>query len=144
MLKLKSIDPVDIAMCLLWGRWRTRMWTYQEARLATTVKLITGIGPVDFHKLIKELEKKGDTIVWTDNQKNESSELPQQLGIRSVNGILEELHALCGPGDLDLLDIWRTCKPPTYLPRLGTDTDNKVLYEKLDKTWTMRVPYFQY
>jgi hypothetical protein len=40
------------------------------------MKVIAGLGPVDFHKLIKELEKKGDTVIWLDNQTNETSVSP--------------------------------------------------------------------
>lgn len=55
LLRLHSMDPVDIAMALCCGKWRTRIWTYQEAKLATKVLLLTASGVADFQDVLKEL-----------------------------------------------------------------------------------------
>ena len=37
------------------GKWRTRIWTYQEENLATQVCLITASGVANFHDVCEEL-----------------------------------------------------------------------------------------
>lgn len=71
------------------------MWTYQEARLATNVKVITGTGAVDVHKLIEELcalEMKQK--IMSAGQIREAS--PSVLSIGSEETNIIRMPALAG------------------------------------------------
>ncbi|KAL8832631.1 MAG: hypothetical protein Q9191_000147 [Dirinaria sp. TL-2023a] len=72
VLRLHSTDPVDIAVALSCGKWRTRIWTYQEAKLATKVLLLTASGIADFQDVLKELCRRHElsvTIGGRDSEK---------------------------------------------------------------------------
>lgn len=101
VLKLKSSDPVDIAVCLLCGRWRTRMWTYQEARLAFSTKILTGLGAVDAYKINTSLEEK-IILLKEQLQQPESAPVLQEEGVRRI---LEQMKAIFRLGKTTLTDV---------------------------------------
>ncbi|KAG6011669.1 hypothetical protein E4U43_008187 [Claviceps pusilla] len=57
-LQLSSVDPCIVAAFLSCGRWLTRMWTYQEVKLARKAHVVTKTGSVDFHTMVEALESR--------------------------------------------------------------------------------------
>jgi len=55
VMQLQSTDPRDVAVCLLCGKWMTRVWTYQEICLAKRALIITGSGVVEFLGMSRRL-----------------------------------------------------------------------------------------
>ncbi|KAF2744897.1 hypothetical protein M011DRAFT_407543, partial [Sporormia fimetaria CBS 119925] len=55
-LRLDSDDPVDVAAVLCLGTWMTRMWTYQEIKLATNAIIATKSGFVGFSTIVNSLK----------------------------------------------------------------------------------------
>lgn len=55
VMQLKSADLIDVAACLLCGKWMTRIWTYQEICLAKRAMIITGNGVVEFMDMARWL-----------------------------------------------------------------------------------------
>ncbi|KAM7192078.1 Ankyrin repeat-containing domain protein [Naviculisporaceae sp. PSN 640] len=58
LLRLASIDVVDVAVCLTMGKWLTRVWTYQEIKLASNPVVITKTGFVKFVPMVDTLREK--------------------------------------------------------------------------------------
>lgn len=58
LLRLKSQDPVDVGVTLLFSRWATRVWTYQEVKLASCAQILTKAGFVDLRSIIERLGKQ--------------------------------------------------------------------------------------
>ncbi|KAH0591662.1 hypothetical protein MHUMG1_10603 [Metarhizium humberi] len=54
-LQLSTLDPCAVAAILSCGRWLTRMWTYQEIKLARKALIVTRAGAVDFDEMVKAL-----------------------------------------------------------------------------------------
>lgn len=85
------------------------MWTYQEARLASRVKILTAAGPVDLHETIKFLEKL-EKIKKFDKENplgTANTSLLPRSDTRNIAGLLEQLQAIFGPGKVTLADVWR-------------------------------------
>jgi hypothetical protein len=57
-LQLDSIDLCAVAALLSCGRWLTRMWTYQEIKLAKKALIVTKIGTLDFHDMVRALDAR--------------------------------------------------------------------------------------
>jgi len=57
-LQLDSVDPCKVAAILNCGRWLTRMWTYQEIKLAKKAYIVTKTGTLDFHDMIRALDAR--------------------------------------------------------------------------------------
>lgn len=55
-LQLHSTDPVDVAVALACGKWATRVWTYQEIKLANRAVVVTATGGVEFSDMIFRLK----------------------------------------------------------------------------------------
>jgi hypothetical protein len=54
-LQLKSGDPLVTAAILCCGHWLSRVWTYQEAKLARKLKIVTDASVVDFQEIVSAL-----------------------------------------------------------------------------------------
>lgn len=57
-LQLDSVDPCAVAAILSCGRWLTRMWTYQEIKLARKAHIVTKTSTLDFHDMVKALDTR--------------------------------------------------------------------------------------
>jgi hypothetical protein len=55
VMQLRSTDLVDTAVCLLCGKWMTRVWTYQEVFMARRALVITATGAVLFLDMVQAL-----------------------------------------------------------------------------------------
>jgi len=55
VMRLQSNDFLDVAVCLLCGKWMTRVWTYQEITLAKRALVVTGNGFVEFQDMVRRL-----------------------------------------------------------------------------------------
>jgi hypothetical protein len=55
LMQLRSTDLVDTAVCLLCGKWMTRVWTYQEIFMARKALIITATGAVLFSDIVQAL-----------------------------------------------------------------------------------------
>ena len=60
LLRLKSQVPVDVGVTVLFSRWATRVWTYQEVKLASCAQILTKAGFVDLRCIIERLGKEDD------------------------------------------------------------------------------------
>jgi hypothetical protein len=57
-LQLDSVDPCTVAAILSCGRWLTRMWTYQEIKLAKKAHIVTKTSTLDFHGMVGALDAR--------------------------------------------------------------------------------------
>jgi hypothetical protein len=57
-LQLDSMDLCAVAAVLSCGRWLTRMWTYQEVKLAKKALIVTKTGTLDFHDMVRGLDAR--------------------------------------------------------------------------------------
>lgn len=57
-LQLDSLDLCAVAAVLGCGRWLTRMWTYQEIKLAKKAHIVTKTGTLDFEDMVKALDAR--------------------------------------------------------------------------------------
>ncbi|QSZ32964.1 hypothetical protein DSL72_002547 [Monilinia vaccinii-corymbosi] len=55
-LQLHSTDPLEVAVALACGKWATRVWTFQEIKLANTALVVTATGSVNFADMISHLK----------------------------------------------------------------------------------------
>ena len=55
VMKLQSLDLVEVAVVLLCGQWMTRLWTLKEICLASNGLVMTAIGSVKFREMIRAL-----------------------------------------------------------------------------------------
>ncbi|KAK4235618.1 ankyrin repeat-containing domain protein [Achaetomium macrosporum] len=58
VLRLGSVGEVEVAVALCCGRWMTRVWTYQEIKLATNAVVATRDGFVSFASIVATLRSK--------------------------------------------------------------------------------------
>lgn len=56
VLQLYPQTTLDVAVALRCGKWATRIWTYQEIKLATRALVVTAHAVYDFAELIQVLE----------------------------------------------------------------------------------------
>lgn len=68
VVQLHSTEPVDVAVGLCLGKWSTRVWTYQEIKLAKRAVVVTGSGGVEFADIAARLEElqKADRPKYRD------------------------------------------------------------------------------
>lgn len=57
-LQLSSDDLCDVAAIFSCGRWLTRMWTYQEIKLARKAHIVTKTGVIDFEQMVRALDTR--------------------------------------------------------------------------------------
>jgi hypothetical protein len=68
-LQLDSVDLCAVAALLSCGRWLTRMWTYQEIKLAKKAYIVTKTGTLDYHDMVRALDVRArqsevDYMYW--------------------------------------------------------------------------------
>ena len=63
LLRLQSQDPVDVGVTVLFGQWVSRVWTYQEVKLASCARILTKAGFVDLRCIIERLGKQDDAKI---------------------------------------------------------------------------------
>ena len=70
-LNLPSADPLRVASALVCGKWLTRIWTYQEARLAKKALIVTGTSVVSLADILSALRKQAqvDPARWNELRK---------------------------------------------------------------------------
>ncbi|KAE8449006.1 hypothetical protein EG329_008594 [Mollisiaceae sp. DMI_Dod_QoI] len=56
VLQLHSTDWIEVAVALTCGKWATRVWTFQEIKLANRAVIVTAIGGVDFAAMVSRLK----------------------------------------------------------------------------------------
>ena len=56
VLQLHSTDLVEVAVVLACGKWATRVWTYQEIKLANRAVVVTATGGIEFLDMIAQLK----------------------------------------------------------------------------------------
>ena len=60
LLQLQSRSPVIIAVALLLSRWASRVWTFQEVKMAPHAVVITKAGPVHLQRVLAWLKGMSD------------------------------------------------------------------------------------
>ncbi|KAB8290813.1 hypothetical protein EYC80_008450 [Monilinia laxa] len=56
VLQLHSTDLLEVAVALACGKWATRVWTFQEIKLANRAIVVTSTGSVKFSDMIAHLK----------------------------------------------------------------------------------------
>ncbi|KAL3470046.1 hypothetical protein BJX99DRAFT_264586 [Aspergillus californicus] len=115
-LHLPSGDPLLTAAVLVCGMWLTRVWTYQEIKLARKAVIITATHVVDFQHIVSALELKAseDNKRWYE-----------------LHRTFARLQPVYGPG-INLADIALSCTNRTT----GNDVDYaRGFYALLGLTW---------
>jgi hypothetical protein len=54
-MHLDSTDPVSVAVALVCGKWMTRVWTWQEIKIAKNAVVLTANGVVDYKLIYDQL-----------------------------------------------------------------------------------------
>ncbi|KIN07093.1 hypothetical protein OIDMADRAFT_111697, partial [Oidiodendron maius Zn] len=60
VVQVHSTDPRDIAVALCVGRWATRVWTFQEIKLANRAVIVTATGGIEFSDMVNHLKELGE------------------------------------------------------------------------------------
>jgi hypothetical protein len=70
-LNLPSGDPLRVAAALVCGKWLTRIWTYQEAKLAKKALIVTATYVVSFLDILTALQRQArlEPEKWTSLRK---------------------------------------------------------------------------
>ncbi|RMZ72572.1 monocarboxylate transporter [Pyrenophora seminiperda CCB06] len=70
-LNLPSVDPLRVAPALVCGLWLTRIWTYQEAKLAKKALIVTAAGVVSLADIVSALRQQAqvDKAKWDSLRK---------------------------------------------------------------------------
>ena len=58
VLQLQTQDPIDVAVTLLCGKWGSRVWTYQEIKLAHRALVVTATSSYEYADLTALLKTK--------------------------------------------------------------------------------------
>lgn len=57
VLQLHPKEPLDVAVALSCGKWASRVWTFQEIKLASRALILTATGSYDFEELVSVLKR---------------------------------------------------------------------------------------
>ena len=60
VLQLYPQNHVDVAVAVACGRWATRVWTYQEIKLANRALILTATGSYDYKSIVDTLKSLED------------------------------------------------------------------------------------
>ena len=55
VLQLHTQSPIEVAVALICGKWVTRVWTYQEIKLASRALILTASGYFDYQSVVDTL-----------------------------------------------------------------------------------------
>ncbi|KAG8525551.1 uncharacterized protein KY384_009195 [Bacidia gigantensis] len=91
-MSLASQDPINVGITLLFSRWFSRIWTLQEAKLASRVLILTKVGFTDlFHDIVEPLKNTGNF----PHEKSKIDQLRTTLSrLVSSRGLPTSLHEL--------------------------------------------------
>lgn len=56
VLQLHSTNVLDVAIALACGKWATRVWTFQEIKLASRAVIVTATGSIEFADMTQALK----------------------------------------------------------------------------------------
>ncbi|KAH8687442.1 hypothetical protein BGZ60DRAFT_522102 [Tricladium varicosporioides] len=133
VMNLPSTDPIDVAFALCCGKWRARLWTFQEAKLAYKIVVLTKTGVVDYHELINKLGAMAGFDKQHRRMEATSQATPEQQ--RLAKGPYFALRYLVRWPDVgtSLVDIVRACT----VRDVSYEIDNaRALYPSLGLKWT--------
>lgn len=65
VLQLHPQSPVDVAIAIACGKWATRVWTYQEIKLADRALILTATGCFEYRSVVDTLH----SLKTTDNSR---------------------------------------------------------------------------
>ncbi|KAA8564870.1 hypothetical protein EYC84_010641 [Monilinia fructicola] len=117
VLQLHSTDLLEVAVALACGKWATRVWTFQEIKLANRALVVTATGSVEFSDMIAHL--KDLHLVNESRYKN----LYQWLGIMAKSSEYR----------LTIRDLVEACADR----KSGMDIDYaRAFFPSLGLTWT--------
>ena len=68
LLRLQSQNPVDVGVIVLFSGWASRVWTYQEVKLASCARVLTKAGFVDLRCIIERLGKQDGARILQLNE----------------------------------------------------------------------------
>jgi len=60
VLQLHPKEPLDVAVVLACGKWVTRVWTFQEIKLANRALVVTATGTYDYKELVSVIKSLED------------------------------------------------------------------------------------
>ncbi|RYP41098.1 hypothetical protein DL767_001259 [Monosporascus sp. MG133] len=140
VLRLASLDAVDTAVALCLGKWLTRVWTYQEIKLATNAIVANNAGFVRFAEIVDTLRSKAHDEVGEGYDTHQEAQFPSmfrtfhrlqrndQLGVS-----LPDIAIGCGYREAhEKLDYARSIFPTLGMPwRFGDNIEDamKKVYE---------------
>ncbi|KAI9758892.1 MAG: hypothetical protein M1840_003740 [Geoglossum simile] len=67
-MQIRSGNHLEIAVILSCGRWLTRIWTYQEVKIARKTLIVTATHVVDFSEMVETLKQQEKVDFWRWNQ----------------------------------------------------------------------------
>ncbi|KAK4989785.1 hypothetical protein LTR50_002959 [Elasticomyces elasticus] len=79
VLRLQSNHAVDVAVALICGKWITRIWTYQEIKLATRAVIVTGAGTVEYSDMLNTLRDLAGPNAMSGTQRGSRAVLYRRL-----------------------------------------------------------------
>ncbi|KAF2787616.1 hypothetical protein K505DRAFT_257298, partial [Melanomma pulvis-pyrius CBS 109.77] len=139
-LRLNSIDPVKVAAVTCLGTWMTRMWTYQEIKLATNAIIATKAGFIGFNAVGQSLKSLALNEVGEEYTRDSPGKYPSlcktilriQRGDSSVRVSLPDFAIGCGYREAwDRLDYARA-----LFPTLGVDWKaNYSIHKAMEKLY---------
>ena len=131
VMHLRSSDLVDVAVTLACGKWMTRVWTYQEIKIANKCLIMTGVGFIEFDRVLatlQRLEEAPNVARTLSSPTNYAKyrELKQMMLLLSRNDVV----------GISLPDIAMAC----YGRRTGNDIDYaRALFPILGLTWRVNM-----
>ncbi|KAK3169919.1 hypothetical protein OEA41_009303 [Lepraria neglecta] len=60
VLQLHETDPIDVVVALMCGKWATRVWTFQESKLASRALVVTAKSIYEYGDLVSLIKSKAD------------------------------------------------------------------------------------
>lgn len=90
LLRLQSQNPVDVGVTILFGQWASRVWTYQEVKLASRALVLTKAGLFDLRRVVE--------LVGQSAKQNNAKFLPLYKS-------LERIVNPCSSTTASILDI---------------------------------------
>lgn len=123
VVRLQSDDIVDVAVALTLGKWMTRLWTFQEVKLAKKALVVTGTTTVDFRTMVRGLSIMDDLNTTDAGQTDRS---PYMMLYQTFNRLLRN------DDGVQLQGIALSCQDRTT----GNDIDYaRAFFPILGLTW---------
>ncbi|KAF4635468.1 hypothetical protein G7Y89_g2619 [Cudoniella acicularis] len=133
VMKMPSTDPFDVAFALCCGKWRARLWTFQEAKLAFKVVVLTGSGVVDYHELVNTLGAMAGFDKQHRKTEGDSDATPDQRRLAKQPYFALRYLVRWPNVGMTLVDLVRACT----VRDVSYEIDNaRALYPSLGLKWT--------